>query len=94
VGLGAAVGPDDVRLDSRYLGEDYGIPTPATLAAIRELAGTEGVLLDPVYSGKAFGGLLDRIRRGEFSDRSDLVFIHTGGTAALPVYQDAFDGMP
>jgi len=86
----ASIAPADVRLDSRHLGEDYGIPTPATLEAIRLAASIEGVLLDPVYSGKGFAGLLHRIRSGEFKDRNDVVFIHTGGTAVLPVYEGAF----
>lgn len=85
-----AIAPADVRLDSRHLGEDYGIPTPATLEAIRLAASTEGVLLDPVYSGKGFAGLLHGIRNGEFDGRSDVVFIHTGGAATLPVYERAF----
>jgi L-cysteate sulfo-lyase len=86
-----AVDAVDVRVDARYLGQDYGIPTDATLEAIRMLAQSEGVLLDPVYSGKGFGGLVDRLRRGEFADRSDVVFVHTGGTPVIPVYDHAFD---
>jgi L-cysteate sulfo-lyase len=91
-GLAARVDADDVRLDDRYLGDGYGLPTAAGLDAIRLLGRTEGVLMDPVYSGKAFGGLVDRIRRGEFSGITDVVFIHTGGTASLPVYEAAFGG--
>lgn len=79
----------DVRLDERFLGRDYGIPTDATIAAIRTLAAAEGVLLDPVYSGKAFGGLLARVRAGEFAEVRDVVFIHTGGTPTLDVYETA-----
>jgi L-cysteate sulfo-lyase len=88
---GTTVDVDAVRLDNRHLGADYGLPTPATVAGIRQLAATEGVLMDPVYSGKAFGGLLQCIRAGEYADRSDLVFIHTGGTPVLSVYERAFD---
>jgi L-cysteate sulfo-lyase len=87
----AAIAPADVRVDARYLGPDYGIPDAATIAAIRLLAQCEGVLLDPVYSGKAFAGLLDRLRRGEFAGVADVVFVHTGGTAVLPVYDHVFD---
>ncbi len=90
-GLSVSVPADAVRVDDRYLGDGYGLPTPATLDAIRLLASTEGVLMDPVYSGKAFAALVDRVRRGEFSGVDDLVFVHTGGTAALPVYDSAFD---
>lgn len=82
----AALDPGHIHIDSRYLGEGYGLPTEVTLAAIRKVAALEGLLLDPVYSGKAMGGLIDRILRREFSAVRDLVFIHTGGIAALPVY--------
>jgi len=85
-----ALNSDAIRVDARYLGADYGLPTPAAVAGIRLLAATEGVLMDPVYSGKAFGGLIECIRNGEYADRSDLVFIHTGGTPVLSVYEHAF----
>lgn len=89
-GLDAAIADEDVRVDHRYLGPGYGLPDDRVGAATRLLAGREGVLLDPVYSGKAFAGLVDRIRRGEFAGVADVVFVHTGGTAALAVYDDAF----
>jgi L-cysteate sulfo-lyase len=82
----------DIRVDERYLGEDYGIPTPMTLEAIRLAARTEGVLMDPVYSGKGFSALIDRVRRGEFARVENLIFVHTGGTAVLGVYDTAFAG--
>jgi L-cysteate sulfo-lyase len=50
---------------------------------LHTLARTEGLLLDPVYTGRAFGGLLDLIRRGEFQAGERLLFWHTGGTAGL-----------
>ncbi len=77
-----------VRVDHRFIGAGYGMPTEATLDAVRLAGRTEGVLLDPVYSGKALGGLVARIRAGEFAHTTDVVFIHTGGTASLPVYDD------
>lgn len=83
---GTPLDPGQIHIDSRYLGDGYGLPTELTLEAIRKVAALEGLLLDPVYSGKAMGGLIDRIRRGEFDTVRDLVFIHTGGIAALPVY--------
>lgn len=73
-----------------YLGEDYGIPTAETRAAIELLARTEGILLDPVYSGKAMAGLIDLVKKGAFESDADVVFIHTGGIAALSVYDNAF----
>ncbi|MEZ5550723.1 MAG: D-cysteine desulfhydrase family protein [Pseudomonadales bacterium] len=83
---GTQLDPGQILIDSRYLGEGYGLPTRLTVEAIRKVAACEGLLMDPVYSGKAMGGLIDRIRRGEFDTVQDLVFIHTGGSAALPVY--------
>jgi L-cysteate sulfo-lyase len=79
---------DRVRVDHRFFGAGYGIPTDATLDAIRLLGRSEGVLVDPVYSGKALGGLVQRICAGEFQHSSNVVFIHTGGSASLPVYDD------
>jgi L-cysteate sulfo-lyase len=89
-GLDLTLGPDAVLVDNRYLGAGYGIPNAATAAAIRRLAATEGVVMDPVYSGKGFSALLDRVRLGEFAGVSNLVYIHTGGAMALAVYDDAF----
>lgn len=79
-----------VRIDSRHLGAGYGLPTAQTLEAIRLAASLEGVLFDPVYSGKALGGLIAGIRAGEFAAARDVVFIHTGGAASLAVYDQAF----
>ncbi|MCZ6460057.1 MAG: D-cysteine desulfhydrase family protein [Gammaproteobacteria bacterium] len=88
VDLEHVVSADAIHVDSRFLGEGYGLPTDETLAAIHQLAELEGVLFDPVYSGKAMSGLLARVRDGEFTDIKDLVFIHTGGIASLPVYNN------
>jgi L-cysteate sulfo-lyase len=93
-GLGVTIPATAVQVDHRYLGPGYGIPNRATIEAIQLLARTEGVVMDPVYSGKGFSGLLDRIRVGEFAGVEDLVFIHTGGTAALAVYDNAFPAQP
>ena len=80
---------DAVLVNSDYLGEGYGLPTPATFAALRKLAGSEGLLLDPVYSGKAMSGFLGLLESGRFDDVDNLVFLHTGGTASLHVYGQA-----
>lgn len=89
-GIDARVAASDVRVDDRYLGDGYGLPSTATVDAIRLLGRSEGIALDPVYSGKAFAGLIDRVRGGEFATADDVVFVHTGGTAVLGVYDDAF----
>lgn len=74
-----------------YVGSGYGIPTPAMVAAVVMLARTEGILLDPVYSGKCMAGLIDLIRKGHFKKDQTVVFVHTGGSAALFGYMDAFE---
>lgn len=78
-------------VDDSALGEGYGIPTAEAMEAIELLARTEGVLLDPVYTAKAFGHLVGRIRRGELDAAGDVVFVHTGGSPGLFAYTPAFD---
>jgi len=80
---------DDVRVFDEYYGEGYGIPTPEMVEAVHLVARSEGILLDPVYSGKAMAGLLDLIRRGHFEPTQNVLFIHTGGTPALFAYREA-----
>lgn len=76
----------DVLVDDRYTGPAYGTLTAECVEAIRLLARTEGILLDPVYAGKAMAGLIDGVRRGEVPRDATVVFIHTGGTPALFAY--------
>ena len=66
-----------------YIGEGYGILTPGCAAAIQLLARAEGILLDPVYTGKAMAGLIDFIRKGEIGADKTVIFLHTGGAPAL-----------
>jgi L-cysteate sulfo-lyase len=79
----------DVSGDQR--GDGYGIPTSAMLEAVRTMARTEGLLLDPVYSGKAFAGVLDDIRRGAFKKDDAILFVMTGGLPSLFAYPFAFE---
>ena len=79
-----------MRIVHDFLGEDYGIPTRQTLDAIATLAASEGIVTDPVYSGKALGGLFEMIRRKDLSACNNVLFVHTGGAASLPVYSSAF----
>ncbi len=67
------------RVLDGYVGAGYGRASPEVFALIAELASLEGVLLDPVYTGKAFAGMLAEIEAGRFDDCSDIVFVHTGG---------------
>ena len=84
------VSRSDVVVDSNYVGEGYGIPTNETIEAIELLAQNEGILLDPVYSGKAMAGLIDLIRKGVFNHNENVLFVHTGGTAGLFGYTSFF----
>ncbi|MGH7418305.1 MAG: D-cysteine desulfhydrase family protein, partial [Candidatus Rokuibacteriota bacterium] len=77
------VHPDDVLVYDDYVGEGYGIPTVGTIEAIKMVARTEGILLDPVYTGKAMAGLIDLVRRGTLARGQTVLFWHTGGVPAL-----------
>ncbi len=76
-----------VMANGDYVGDGYGLPTAGTLEAIRLAAETEGLLLDPVYTGKAMAGLIDLCRKGFFHADQNVVFLHTGGSAALFAYE-------
>ncbi|MBX8607959.1 D-cysteine desulfhydrase [Pseudomonas cichorii] len=80
-----------VQLWDEYFGPRYGEPNAGTLSAIKLIASHEGLLLDPVYTGKAMAGLLDGIGRQRFND-GPLIFLHTGGAPALFAYPDVFSG--
>ncbi|HTO00637.1 MAG TPA: pyridoxal-phosphate dependent enzyme, partial [Microthrixaceae bacterium] len=86
--LGIDVPADDAWiLSDEPLGGGYGVPTASGSAAIERVARSEGVLLDPVYTGKAMGNLIARIERGELDpDGAAVVFVHTGGSPGLFAY--------
>jgi D-cysteine desulfhydrase len=77
------VAPGDVWVEDGYVGPGYGIPSAGSVAAIREVAGTEGVLLDPVYTGKAMDGLEDLVREGSVRPGQRVLFLHCGGGPSL-----------
>lgn len=89
VGLDARFSPKEIRLDGRYIGQDYGIATPEGLEAIRLLAQTEAILLDPVYSGKAMAAMLAAIKEGRFAADDSVLFLHTGGGPSLFAFGEA-----
>jgi L-cysteate sulfo-lyase len=72
-----------------FVGDGYGIPTEGMVEAVGLVARTEGLLLDPVYSGKAMAGLIGLIRQGRFGRDENVLFLHTGGTPGLFAYADA-----
>jgi L-cysteate sulfo-lyase len=88
--LDVRVKPEDVILSEDYVGKAYEEPTPEALRAIRLVAQTEGILLDPVYTGRAMAGLTDLTRQGHFAKDDNIVFMHTGGTPTLFPYKKYF----
>lgn len=80
-----------VTVKDGYLGAGYGQPTEGMLEAVALVARQEGILLDPVYTGKAMSGLIALARSGFFKPHKRVVFWHTGGLPALFAYQDAFE---
>ena len=88
LGLPAVVGEGDFCVHADYVGEGYGRTPPETLDAIRRAARVEGVFLDPVYTGKAFAGLIGEIRRGHVRAGETVVFVHTGGLPIIFAYDD------
>jgi L-cysteate sulfo-lyase len=91
LGCAGIVKREDVVANTDYVGEGYGIPTEGGLEAIRMFAELEAILLDPVYSAKGAAGFIDLIRKGHFKKGERVVFLHTGGAAALFGYDSAFD---
>lgn len=87
---GTTIAPEGIVLDGAHRGPGYGIPTDAMREAVRLMARTEGMLLDPVYSGKAFAGLLHDIRAGLYPAGAAVLFVMTGGVPGLFAYPDAF----
>jgi len=86
VGVGAEIPRESVLCFGDYVGRGYSLPTAEMAEAVRLLARTEGILLDPVYTGKAMAGMIDLIRKGFFRKDEALLFVHTGGSPALYVY--------
>ena len=85
------VAREKVVANSDYVGDGYGLPTSSMVEAVKMLAQYEGILLDPVYSGKGFAGLVDLIRKGHFKKGENVVFVHTGGSISLFGYPNTFD---
>jgi L-cysteate sulfo-lyase len=90
MGLDRTLPADAVEANCDYVGTGYGHPTPGMIEAVQMLARTEGIFLDPVYSGKGMAGLIDLIRKGAFKKGENVVFLHTGGAPGLFGYVDTF----
>ena len=83
---------DDVIVFDDYIGDGYSRVTEGMLEAVKLVARTEAILLDPVYTGKTMAGMLDLINKGYFKDKKNLLFLHTGGAPALYAYLEPFFG--
>lgn len=90
-GAPGVVKREHIVANSDYVGPGYGLPTDGMREAVKLAARLEGILLDPVYTGKGFDGLIDHVKKGFFAKDSNVVFLHTGGSAGLFGYSDALD---
>ena len=90
VGVAAEIPREAVLCFGEYVGPGYSLPTPAMIEAVQLLARNEGILLDPVYTGKTMAGLIDLVRKGYFDSNENILFVHTGGSPALYAYLDTF----
>lgn len=90
MGISGCVAREKVIANCDYVGDGYGLPTDSMIEAVTMMARHEAILMDPVYSGKGLAGLIDLIRKGEFTEGQNIVFLHTGGSVALFGYMNAF----
>ena len=88
IGSRGIVAREDIVANCDFVGTGYGMPTDSMNEAVLLLARLEGLLFDPVYSGKALAGLIDLVQSGYFDGADNIVFLHTGGAAALFAYAD------
>lgn len=83
IGIPSSIPREAVTCYDEYVGPGYAIPTPEMVEAVKLIARTEGILLDPVYTGKATAGLIDLIQKGFFKREDNILFVHSGGSTAL-----------
>jgi D-cysteine desulfhydrase len=88
LGLPPVLAKGELTVFDDYVGPGYSIPTDGMIEAVQMFARLEGILLDPVYTGKTAAGLLDLIRKGYFKEGEKVLFLHTGGSPGLYAYQD------
>lgn len=90
VGMRGDLPASEITCFDSYVGPGYSLPTESMVEAVKLLAQTESILLDPVYSGKAMAGLIDLVRNDHFEPGANVLFLHTGGSPALYAYMSAF----
>ncbi|MCO0600442.1 D-cysteine desulfhydrase [Peribacillus butanolivorans] len=83
IGIPNSIPRDAVMCFDEYVGPGYALPTPEMVEAVKLMARTEGILLDPVYTGKAAAGLIDLIQKGTFKPDDNILFVHSGGASSL-----------
>lgn len=86
--LDTRINDSDIQNTDDYIGEAYGYLTPECISALKLVARTEGIILDPVYTAKAMACLIDHINEGRFDSNDTVIFLHTGGTPALFAYHE------
>jgi 1-aminocyclopropane-1-carboxylate deaminase/D-cysteine desulfhydrase-like pyridoxal-dependent ACC family enzyme len=89
LGIDVRIEADEIDSHDDYIGERYGVVTEAGRDALKLMARTEGIILDPVYNSKALAGLIDHVGTGRLGKDETVLFLHTGGTPALFAYVDA-----
>lgn len=93
LGVDCSFDASDIRIEDGYYGARYGVPSEAGTAAVMEVAQSEAIILDPVYTGKAMSGLIDMARRKLIDTDRTVVFIHTGGGPGLFAFENEFRGL-
>lgn len=91
LGVRLQIRESEVLVHDNFIGDGYAVPSREGLDAIRRLARKEGILLDPVYTGKAMACLMDHLQSGALNEASAVAFLHTGGSPALFAYADSFN---
>jgi D-cysteine desulfhydrase len=90
LGIRQAIPREAVRCFDDYVGPGYSLPSSAMVDAVKLIARTEAILMDPVYTGKAMAGMIDLVKKGFFGPAEKLLFVHTGGSPGIYAYLDTF----
>jgi len=92
LGMNITFTPSEITIYDEYVGKGYGIPTAQAIEAIRLLAHTQAIILDPVYTAKVMAGVIDLIRQGRFTSKDTIIFLHTGGAPSVFAYANELLG--
>lgn len=89
IGYGATIDLEEIEIHDQFIGDGYGIPSPLGAETLREVFNAEGILLDPTYTAKAFGGYTTLVQRGDYREGAVTLFLHTGGLPSVFVNHEA-----